>query len=218
MSEAPQFTAGNWNPFEIRTPRTNIGIEAGHGGMSKRQQKRALEMMQQHHKNVMEYSAAQYGHETKFQTSLSGLRETEAQGQHSRNLEFYGTTSKGAKPGTAYKTTMPGGYTLDMTTKDRPKRKTTTKSTPAPTAVKPKATATFPPVRLSEEPQQEAPAAAAPAKKSGASVGRDPKTGRAVSLKNNPAAATAKPVSKASNKPTVKRNPKTGRAQSLKKK
>lgn len=204
-----EFTSGNWNPFESlrdATPssRSNAGIAAGPGGLSKRQHQRAMEMLDKHHANVMEHLGASYGHETQFQTHLSGLREQEAGGQHSRNLEFFKTTSRGAQGGTSYKTNMPGGYSLEMTTKQKAPRKPKQTATPA-----------FPPVKMPEEPQAELPTSSNPATTSGATVGRDPKTGRATSLKGSSSQPPKQKKSSTSG-PSVKRNPKTGRAQSLK--
>lgn len=144
------------------------------------------------------------------------LGEKERTSQHGRNMEFHGAVQRHAQPGT--EVSFQAG---DVATKY-------TKKTPKARVNKTAPTGTFSPIKMAEEPQIEPPAASSPsaAKPAGPSVGRDAR-GRAVSLKNQPAAsksaskpkAVAKPRKAAPVKssPTVGRDPKTGRARSLKK-
>lgn len=178
MSEAPKFTSGDWNPFESLRAKTNKGSQLqGHGIMTGRHLKNAMALQAQHHKNVMEYQSEGYRLEGRHQETLAGLSEKAATGEHSRTLELHGAIQKAAEPGTGVKAAFPSGMAVEYTTRKPKVRKP-----------KPSATPNFPPVKVAEEPQQEAPAApATPVAKSGPSVKRDPKTGQAVSLNPNKA-------------------------------
>jgi hypothetical protein len=189
----------------FRANRENI-LGGGLGG--RKQYKAALDLMREHHKNVMEWSAAQYSHETGFQSHMAGLSEIAAASEHSRTEAMQKAINKAAEGGTGVSFSK-GDFSAQYT-KAQPK------------ARKPKSTGpkNFPAVKTSEEPQMEAPTMSSPTVKSsgGPSVTRDSK-GRAVSLKNK-AATSAPAETKSTPKagPSVTRDPKTGRARSLKKK
>lgn len=178
--DKPEFSEGKANPFQVNLPafrdfRADRGtIQSGFGG--RRQTKHALALMQQHHQNVMDHLKTSYGHEAAFQSHMAGLKEQSMVGSHNRNLEMIGAVQKASEGGTGISHTFAEGGAVSYTRKQRKSNK-------------PKAatTSNFPPVNLSDEPQQEAPVAAATPAKTGPSVKRDPKTGQAVSLNPNKA-------------------------------
>lgn len=189
----------------FRANRENI-LGGGLGG--RKQHKAAMELLNQHHQNVMEHLNTSYALETGFQSHKAGLAETAAASEHGRLKELHGAINKSAQGGTGVSFAK-GDFSAQYT-KAQPKER------------KPKATApkTFAPVKVAEEPQMEAPASSTPVAKStgGPSVGRNAR-GQAVSLKNK-AATSAPAETKSTPKagPSVTRDPKTGRARSLKKK
>lgn len=156
-----------------------------------------------HFMNAMA-GAKQMEHERFMALAGHVMSEEAKQSEHSRNLEFHGTVAKNAAPGTELKYAK-GDLNVSYTTKPAKAR------APKPAA----SSGTFSPVATHEEPQMEAPAAAESSAPK-PMVTRDPKTGRAMSLKGAKPTVAKAPKSSTAGKPTVTRNPKTGRIQSLK--
>lgn len=225
MSEAPKWSEGNWNPFaglasSASSIRNNSAIRAQHGFGSSMKLKDALKLNEQHHGHVMDHLKTSYDLETKFQTHLSGLEEQKAQGTHNRALELHGAIQKASEGNTAINISFPEGGSVSYTRKARKTKLA------APT---PEAPATETPAETVGKSWSETPvgakslpitskASAAPSQ-TGGLVSRDPKTGRAVSMKS----AEVKPSKKSSKKSatvagaSVARDPKTGRAIRIKK-
>lgn len=208
MSNAPKFTAADWNPFEsLRTKTSNKNKIEGHTNLSGRHLKNALAFQAQHHKNVMEYQSEGYRLEGEHQTKLAGLSEQAETAAHSRTLELHGAIHKAAEGGTGIKVAFPSGMAAEYT---KAKPKVRQKKSAAP--------ASFPAVKVADEPQQEAPAAPATSEGPKPLVKKGP-GGKFQSLKSpeekvKPSKKTKKPETTG---PTVGRGP-GGKMVSLKKK
>lgn len=136
----------------------------------------SLQLMSEHHKNVMEHLEASYGHETKLQTHVAGLQEKSKVGSHARNLEMVGAIQKAAEGGTAIAHNFPEGGGVSYTRKQQKVK-----------APKPSATPNFPSVKTPEEPQMEAPVATvAQPKKTQKYAHRDPVTRKISGYKDYP--------------------------------
>lgn len=207
VSEAPKFTAADWNPFEsLRNKSNNKSRIEGHSALSGRHLKNALAFQEQHHKNVMEYQSEGYRLEGEHQAKLHGLSEQAESAAHSRTLELHGAINKAAEGGTGIKVAFPTGMAAEYT---KAKPKVRPKKSVAPSS--------FPPVKMSEEPQQEPPVSPKANEGPKPLVKKGP-GGKFQSLKTPE--EKAKPIKKAkkseSTGPTVGRGP-GGKMVSLKK-
>lgn len=173
----------------------------------------SLELESQKAKSASELSAQTHAQTIEAASHQAGIAEAEARGTHRRTTQLIKGIHGLSEPGT--KVEINAGDISAKFTKAKPAAETTFSETSSGTATgrgwlpsKPGASS----LPIVGKPS------AAPAKPSG-SVTRDPKTGRAMSLK----ATAEKPVKKSSTKKasvsgaSVTRDPKTGRAISLKK-
>lgn len=176
MSEAPKFTSGDWNPFEsLRGKISSKSNLEGHGAVTGRHLKNALAFQAQHHRNVMEYQSEGYRLEGEHQAKLSGLQERASVGEHSRTLELHGAINKAAEGGTGIKVAFPSGMSAEYT-KAKPKARP-----------KKSSTASFPPVKVAEEPQIEhSPISAPSMQKTQKFAHRDPVSKKITGYKDYP--------------------------------
>lgn len=235
MSEPVKFAQGSWNPFASLSKgignatsnmRSNSGIEGSHGALSGKHLKGALQLNEQHHGHVMDHLRTSYDLETKFQTHLAGLTEQAAQGTHSRALELHNAIQKSAGDNTAINISFPEGGNVSYTRRPRKSPSISPQVSDAVEESTPRSQGwTSAPEGAKSLPITSKPAATEQVaeEKGGPSVGRDPKTGRAISIKGSaskpskPAKSTKKSSIKITGAASVKRDPKTGRAVSLKK-
>lgn len=174
---------------------------------------RGLQSAQHEHEKFMALAGHVMSEEAKQSEHVRS--EASANSAHSRNLEFHNTVAKNAAPGTSLNFEH-GDLKVNYTTKPA-RAKAAPAATPAaspaaPSGPKPAHFIGMP----SMPPKPTAPAASSAPQPS---VTRNPKTGRAMSLKGATGTSTAKTPKNSAAKntgPTVTRNPKTGRIQSLK--
>ena len=172
----------------------------------------ALELESLKAQNASAISAQTHAQTIEAATHQAGIAETAATSTHQRNLELIKGIKGAAKPGTKINLAS-GDVRAEFTTKEPKPRAPKAESNPAAPIQK------GGPVSLGMPSMPVIKATpASPAKPSGV-VGRDPNTGRAMSLKSG----EVKPAKKSSSKKAtvagaqVGRDPKTGRAISLKK-
>ena len=223
MSEAPKFAEGNWNPFAslasaAGSVKKNAQIQSSHGFGSGVKLKDAMQLNQQHHSNVMEHLHTSYALEKDFQSHLAGISETAAQGTHRRALELHNAIQKAAGDNTAINISLPEGGNVSYTRKPRRTAAAAPVAEPKPETEAPKGKGWVQKPEGAKSLSFASNKPAQPEKPAGL-VTRDPKTGRAVSIKSG----TTTPAKKSSKKSasvagsSVGRDPKTGRAISLKK-